>query len=133
MNFQSFLPKIYKLGLVSTLIDRVYKISQNRGIFNFEIKKVKEFLAKNSYPPHLVEKQLKKYLRKVQSTQQEKRMDDENITYMKLPYIGAYSRKVQDKILTLCSNLCKKTNIKVVFTSKKISSFFQQRIKCQVS
>ena len=30
MNFRSFLPKIYKLGLISTLVDRVYKIAQNR-------------------------------------------------------------------------------------------------------
>ena len=128
MNFRSFLPKIYKLGLISILVDRVYKISQNRTIFNFEIKKVKEFLGKNSYPPHLVEKQIKKYLRKVELAHA-KSKEDENITYMKLPYIGTYSKKVQDKILALCSNLCKKTNIKVVFTSQKISSFFSTKDK----
>ena len=48
MNFRSFLPQTYKLGLITTLIDRVYKISYNRTIFNFEMKKVKEYLGKNS-------------------------------------------------------------------------------------
>ena len=48
---------------------------------------------------------------------------------MKLPYIGDYSRTVQNKILTLCSKLCKNTNIKLVFTSKKISSYFSSKDK----
>ena len=128
MNFRSFLPQTYKLGLITTLIDRVYKISFNKTIFNFEMKKVKEFLCKNSYPPHLVEKQLKKYLRKVEIAR-DKSKDDDNISYMKLPYIGKYSKTVQDKIMALCSNLCKKTNIKIVFTSNKISSFFSTKDK----
>ena len=92
------------------------------------MKKVKEFLGKNSYPPHLVDKQLKKYLKKVEIAR-DKSKDDENISYMKLPYIGNYSRTVQNKIMALCSNLCKKTNIKVVFTSKKISSYFSSKDK----
>ena len=128
MNFKSFLPKTYKLGLISTLIDRVFKIAHNRSIFFFEMKKVREFLGRNSYPPHLVDKQMKKYLKKVDLAK-EKDKDDENISYMKLPYIGDYSRTVQNKILTLCSKLCKNTNIKLVFTSKKISSYFSSKDK----
>ena len=92
------------------------------------MKKVREFLGRNSYPPHLVDKQMKKYLKKVDLAK-EKDKDDENISYMKLPYIGDYSRTVQNKILTLCSKLCKNTNIKLVFTSKKISSYFSSKDK----
>ena len=128
MNFKSFLPKTYKLGLISTLIDRVFKIAQNRSVFYFEMKKVREFLGKNSYPPHLVDKQVKKYLKKVEIAS-DKSNDDENISYMKLPYIGNYSITVQNKIMALCSKLCKNTNIKVVFTSKKISSYFSSKDK----
>ena len=75
MNFKSFLPKTYKLGLITTLIDRVFKIAHNRTIFYFEMKKVKEFLGKNSYPPHLVDKQMKKYMKKVDLAK-EKDKDD---------------------------------------------------------
>ena len=127
MNYRSFLPEIYKLGLISTLIDRIYKISQNREIFNFEFRKVKEFLGKNAYPPHLVDKQLKRYLRKVENTQNMNEVDEKNISYVKLPYIGEYSKRVQKKILSLCSEFCKNTNIKVVFTSEKISSYFSPK------
>ena len=40
------------------------------------MKKVKEFLGKNSYPPHLVDKQMKKYMKKVDLAK-EKDKDDE--------------------------------------------------------
>ena len=127
MNYRSFLPETYKLGLISTLIDRIYKISMNREIFNFEFKKVKEFLGKNAYPPHLVDKQLKRYLRKVETAQNESNVDEANISYVKLPYIGEYSKRVQRKILSLCSEFCKNTNIIVVFISEKISLYFSTK------
>ena len=56
----------YKLGLIKTLIDRVYKICCDRITFNSEVKKVKEYLCKNSYPPHVIDKQLKNYINKKQ-------------------------------------------------------------------
>ena len=127
MNYRSFLPKTYKIGLISTLIDRIYKISQNREIFNFEFKKVKEYLGRNAYPPHLVDKQLSRYLRKVESSQDESNVNEKNTSYVKLPYIGEYSKRVQRKIFSLCSEFCKNTDIKVVFTSEKISSYFSTK------
>ena len=50
MNFMSFTPMYYKLGLIKTLIDRVYNICCDRKTFDLEIKKVREYLCKNSYP-----------------------------------------------------------------------------------
>ena len=128
MNFTSFLPISYKLGLITTLIDRVYKICYNRMTFNFEIRKVKEYLCKNTYPPHLIDKQVKNYLKKVNSSSDEEKGDkNKNASYFKLPYIGTYSKLVQNRINQLCSRLCKDSNIKLVFTSKKISSFFSTK------
>ena len=130
MNFTSFLPDSYKLGLVTTLIDRVYKICHNRMTFNFEIRKVKEYLCKNMFPPHLIDKQVKKYLKKVRLPKDdEKGEKDKNVSYFKLPYIGGYSKIVQNKINALCSRLCKDSNIKLVFTSRKVSSFFSTKDK----
>ena len=50
LNFHSFVPLSYKLGLIYTLVDRIYKICHNQLAFNFEIVKIKEFLCKNAYP-----------------------------------------------------------------------------------
>ena len=96
------------------------------------MKKVKEYLCKNAYPPHLIEKQVKKYIHKTQTIQSRQKFKDdkeEKTSYVKLPFIGTYSNVVQNKIAKLCSNLCKDTNIKLVFTSKKVSSFFSTKDK----
>ena len=65
------MPLSYKLGLIKTLIDRVYKICHDIITFNLEIKHVKEYLCKNAYPPppaphtHTLSREIKKYLHKV--------------------------------------------------------------------
>ena len=130
LNFISFTPMCYKLGLVKTLIDRVYKICYDRLTFNFEVKKVKEYLCKNAYPHRLVDKVIKSFLNKIDHDQQiDENENNENISYLKLPFIGTYSKFVQNKIKLLSKQFCKKTNIKLVFTSKKVSSFFSIKDK----
>ena len=54
---------------------------------------------------------------------------DEKISYLKLPFIGSYSKLVQNKIKKLGKRLCKNTNIQLVFTSQKVSSFFSLKDK----
>ena len=77
MNFTSFKPVYYKLGLIKTLIDRVYKVCSDRMTFNLEIKSVSEYLCKNSYPPHLIDKQLKKYIvKKENENAQDDKIDE---------------------------------------------------------
>ena len=82
MNFTSFNPNCYKLGLIKTLIDRVYKICYDRLTFNKEVYKVKEYLCKNAYPPQLIDKQIKNYRDKIG---QEKVLyeNSDNISYLK--------------------------------------------------
>ena len=86
----------YKLGLIKTLIDRIYKICCDRKTFDLEIKKVREYLCKNSYPPHLIDKQLNKYIDKKdkENVQGDKIKENKNIFYLKLPFIGTYSKFV---------------------------------------
>ena len=95
--------------------------------FNFEIERVKAFLCKNAYPPHLIDKQVKKYMHKTQQVSEQNKEDKENIFFIKLPYIGSHSDAVQNKIKELSVQLCKDINIKLVFTTKKISSFFSTK------
>ena len=95
--------------------------------FNFEIERVKAFLCKNAYPPHLIDKQVKKYIHKTQQVSEQNKEDKGNIFFIKLPYIGSHSDAVQNKIKELSVQLCKDINIKLVFTTKKISSFFSTK------
>ena len=101
-------------------------------IFNLEFANIKTFLWKNLYPPQLIEKQFKKFLENVGKNQQnneETAENRKNVSYQKLPFIGTYSKFVQNKIKEICSNFCKNTDVKIVFTSNKVSSFFSTKDK----
>ena len=128
LNFTSFTPLSYKLGLIKTLIDRTFKICYNWMTFHVEIKKVKHFLAKNAYPPHIVDKEIKRYVDKIHKND-ERNIESGNKTYMKLPYIGKFSKFAQKKLNHLCQTFCKETNINLVFSSTKVSSYFSSKDK----
>ena len=54
-NFNSFISYGYKLGLIKTLIDRVYKINSSRQGFMSDIEVTKQILQKNEYSRKLVD------------------------------------------------------------------------------
>ena len=132
MNFLSFSPIFYKLGLIKTLIDRVYKICYDRSTFNKEVSKVKGYLCKNAYPPQLIDKQIKNYLDKIGQEKVDNENSD-NVSYLKLPFIGTYSKFVQNKVQHLCKQFCKNTNVKLVFSSQKLASFFSTKDKMPIA
>ena len=85
---------------------------------------VKNYLVTNAYPPSMVNKEIKRYLDKVH-TKKDTVTGNKRTTYMKLPYIGKFSKFTQSKIKHLCETFCKETYvITLVFSSNKIASFF---------
>ena len=128
LNFTSFTPLIYKMGLIKTLIDRSFKICYNWMSFHLEVEKIKKLLAKNAYPTNTIDNVVKKYLNALKE-KPTKNDNDKNISYIKLPYIGKFSKFTQQKVNHLCQKFCKNTNFRVVFSSTKISSFLSIKDK----
>ena len=128
MNFTSFTPLCYKLGLIKTLVDRTFKICYNWMSFCIEMENVKNLLTKNTYPPDVVDKEIKSYIDKIHN-KNVKGSENIKIAYMKLPYIGKFSKFAQKKIKYICETFCKETNVRLVFSSTKISSFFSSKDK----
>ena len=120
LNFTSYTPLRYKLGLIKTLIDRAFKVSYNWITFHKEIEMVKNYLGKNAYPPSMVNK---RYIDKVH-TKKDTVTENKRTPYMKVPYIGKFSTFTQSKIKHLCETFCKETYVTLVFSSNKIASFF---------
>ena len=128
LNFTSYTPLSYKLGLIKTLIHRAFKISYNWITFHKEMELVKNYLGKNAYPPSIVDKEIKTYINKIH-TKKNAENEKKQKTYTKLPYIGKYSKFAQNKIKHLCDIFCKETHISLVFSSTKLASFFQIKDK----
>ena len=80
--------------------------------FQLEIDDVKDLLAKNAYPPNIVDKEIKMFIDKIHNKNVQ---DTESIngTYMKLPYIGKFSKFAQKTIKYLCETFCKETNVRL--------------------
>ena len=128
-NYFSFTPSSYKIGLIRSLIDRIYKINNSWHGFHLDCKEFKHTMQKNSFPKTIVEKVMKQYL----DSKFEPPTNTTNITprYYKLPFIGRYSSVTQQRLNKIVNKYCKEgVSIKLVFTPFKIGSLFS--LKCAV-
>ena len=99
-HFLSFTPFKYKIGLIRTLFDRAYKICSSWSLFHIEIENIVRMLSMNGYSRNFTYSIINKEL--------DKRMNNEEKPvyegpeglkiYIKLPYIGDMSYKVNECI-----------------------------------
>ena len=61
-NYYSFVPFSYKLGLVRTLVDRVFKINNTWTGFHLDISNLTKTLRKNLFPSSVIENVVRKFL-----------------------------------------------------------------------
>ena len=86
---------------------------------------IKSNLIKNAYRPFLIDKVIKKYLDYKFSSNQTQLKGRSDIYYFKLPCIGNLLHHINNKLLKLNKEFCKKKlNIKLVFSSFKIKNYF---------
>ena len=124
-NFNSFVCFKYKIGLIKTLVDRIFKINSSWEGFSTDINNMSEILEKNSFPSKLISQNIKTTLNnKIQPTENVKK-DKDQCRYFKLPFVGNFSSYTDKRIKSIIEKYCKPgTEIKIAFTSSKISSYF---------
>ena len=129
-NFKSFIPFSYKIGLVHTLLDRTFRINSDSNGFQSDVKKLSNFLVRNLFPKRLIDKMIKRFSDKKEKIGNSETPLENNIDmrYIKLPYIGEFSKTAKRKIQKLVSRFCN-VNIKInlVFDTCKIGSFFSTK------
>ena len=128
-NFFSFTPPIYKNGLIKTLLDRCYKISNTWISFDKDLENLTAILNKSQFPTKLINKVTKKYLNlKLDKRPLENNTEVKTDTrFFKLPYIGKYSNIAQKKIQNLVETFCKGIDVKGVLSQFKISNKFSYK------
>ncbi|XP_057308273.1 uncharacterized protein LOC130646150 [Hydractinia symbiolongicarpus] len=133
-NYFSFTPKIYKIGLNKTLIDRTFKINNSWKHFDINIKALTEILRKNFFHTKLVNHHISNYLDKNFSTAVT--AETTNVLekrYFKLPFIGKYSITAKEKVNQLVNKMCKEINVcnasYVGETTRHISSRVKEHLK----
>ena len=125
-NYFSFTSFSYKMGLVRTLVDRVYKINNSWLGFHKDIKNLIFILRKNLFPVHIVEKVINRYLSRatIRPSASSQLQQTVSTYYFKLPYVGSFTREAQKRLRKLAQRYCTNIEIKLAFSSFKIGSMF---------
>ena len=111
-------------------MDRTFKINSDLKGFKFDVKKLSDFLLRNLFPKRLIDKMVKKFLDKKDQIDQPNTLieNEKDIRYIKLPYIGEFSKIAKGKIQKLISRFCKENiKINIVFDTCKIGSYFSTK------
>ena len=125
MQYNSFTPFSYKIGLIKCLVHGVFKISSSYIIFHNKINKIKNILQKNMYLIFVIDNQIKRFLEMQYTTiNNENTVNNNKKVCFKLLYIGTSSNATKIKVNQICDKYCKNTNILVAFSPLKIGSFF---------
>ena len=129
-NFKSFVCFKYKIGLIKTLIDRIFKINNSWEGFSTDIDNMSEILEKNSFPSKLISQNINTTLNNKIQTKENGEKSDDKCRYFKLPFIGHFSSYTDKRLKGIIQKYCKPgTVINVAFTSSKISSYFSPKDK----
>ncbi|XP_065671956.1 uncharacterized protein LOC136089796 [Hydra vulgaris] len=123
-NFFSFVPSCYKTGLIRCLIDRTYKINNTWFGFDKDIKNLSLVLKNNQFPQKVIDTEIKLYVEKKINPPVINTVDNTNIRYFKLPFIGFYSNFTKTKIDKIIKKYCKNVIIKFIFTTDKLKNNF---------
>ena len=119
-QFYSFTPVSYKIGLTRCLIHRAFKITSSYIIFHNKLENIKILLQKNMYPKSVIDNQIKTFLDKQFTVDSVTTSEKQKTLHYSLPYIGHFSHVTKKKL----RHIFKDTDIKILFSLLKLSSFF---------
>ena len=57
LNYFSFIPELFKINSIKTLLHRAYNVCSDWQTVHLEIERLKEYFYTNSYPKYLIDKQ----------------------------------------------------------------------------
>ena len=128
LNFLSFVPKIFKLNSIKTLLFRCFSLSSDWNLFHSEVIQLRSYFSKNGYPLHLFEKMLHSFLDKVYSNETIRPSVSKKVMYISLPYYGYSSFKVRKELSKLFNLVYPQVAFRFTFTnSYTIGSFFRYK------
>ena len=129
-HFHSFLPSVYKFGLLSTILFRYFSICSSFLLFHLEVLEFKKIFLKNGYPSRILNACIHKFLHKI-FTEKVVRYDVPKKEYnIILPYLGPLSNKISRRIKTVFQRVIPAGKINIIYkTERRLSHFFRFKDK----
>ena len=138
-NVESFIPDIYKRGLIETLLHRNFRLCSNYENFHREIETLKSILKHNSFPHNLVNHCIKKFLEKLFAQRGLNFMVPKRDLICVLPYLGKASLDLRTRRRSTIERNLPFCKLKLIFRSKcRLNTLFRfkdplgKKIHCRI-
>ena len=133
-HFQSLIPDEYKIGLISTLLHRIYNISSSFINIVTEVNNLKNIMRKNGYPKSVIDKCIFRFFNKIFTTKKQVQTAEKKKLLLVLPYLGKFSLQTKNNLLKLFKKTLPFCDLQILFkTEKRLCNFFPFKDKVPLS
>ena len=123
-SFYSFVPFMYKINAIFTLVHRAFQLSSNYHLLHVELNYLRNFFAHNGFPRQLIENKIGQYLNKQLNPSELLPTAPKKIIYLKFPYYGEYAKKLEHRLKDLLIEYFPQFDFRVVFSNPLLSNHF---------
>ena len=125
LRYDSFVPKSYKVNLISCLIHRAYEISSNWTNFQKDIVYLRQFFSSNFYPQFLFDNVVNKYLNSTFCPKLPAMSVPKLPIFITLSYMAILVIVVKNNCLTLQVSISPQVNLRCIFVNRNtVGSLF---------
>ena len=118
LNYDSFLPRDYKRGLISTLLYRAYTLCSDYNSIHEEISKLKTIWQKNNFPLSFIDRCVKKFFDKLfVKRKTPAQASNKKEAMICLLFLGKISIQVKKKLRQIFREVAPNIHPRIVFKS----------------
>ena len=130
INFFSYIPILFKINAVKTLLYRAFTVCNDYFTMHEEFNFIKRYFIDNGFPESLLDSIIKKFLNKVFNQEKRKSTVEKLKVYISLPYFGHQSDKMKEEIYKKLTSIYNYAEFKIILTNEnKIGNFFNFKDK----
>ena len=124
-HFDSFLPEVYKVGMIYTIAYRCFKVCSNWTKFHEELNFFIHVFLKNGYPLSFIDKCFKMVINKLVIKRPQVTTVEKKTLILSLPYLGDISLQTRTKLRTSFKSILNCCKLQIVFKSqRKLANVF---------
>ena len=125
-HFDSFLPEVYKVGMIYTLAYRCFNICSDWTKFHEELDFLKHVFLKNGYPLSFIDKCFKMVINKLVIKRPQITTVEKKTLILSLPYLGDISLQTRTKLRKSFKGILNCCKLQIVFKSqRKLANAFR--------
>ena len=124
-NYNSFLPSVYKVNLISTLLFRAFTICSSWSLISIEINHLRSIMLRNAYPEGTIDKVIANFLTHIYTRKEKTTKSPKTQLQVILPYLGTLSGKIEKNIKVAVKKWFPGRDVRVIFrASTRLNSLF---------